>query len=85
MDDVAQAKDLLDKLNGIVKDDVESYFYEYDQNENDVLEMGEFQKLVRQIHPKARQKPIDTLFAMVDTNQDNTISMREFKAKVKNP
>lgn len=54
-------------------------FYNYDQNGNDTLEKKEFYKLIREIDPLARNKPVDNLFLLLDANSDGSISISEFK------
>lgn len=43
-------------------------FYNYDQNDNDVLEFGEFQMLVKDIEASAKPRPTKTLFFLFDQN-----------------
>lgn len=64
-DILEQADQLQKELNDMVQNGdakVNDIFYEYDQNENDALELNEFSVLIKTMNPKARQKPIDTLF-----------------------
>ena len=45
-------------------------FEEYDTNKNTTLEMSEFTKLIKDMNPKSKQKAIETLFLLMDLNED---------------
>ncbi|CAK68317.1 unnamed protein product (macronuclear) [Paramecium tetraurelia] len=85
MHDCEEAEQLLINLNQTIQSGkvaTASLFYNYDQNGNDVLDKQEFYKLIRDIDPMSRNKPVDNLFLLLDSNQDGSISISEFKSKV---
>ncbi|CAD8122209.1 unnamed protein product [Paramecium sonneborni] len=85
INDCEEAEQLLINLNQTIQSGkvaTASLFYNYDQNGNDVLDKQEFYKLIRDIDPMSRNKPVDNLFLLLDANSDGSISISEFKTKV---
>ncbi|CAD8131160.1 unnamed protein product [Paramecium sonneborni] len=87
MNDCDEAEQLLINLNQTIQSGkvaTASLFYNFDQNGNDVLDKQEFYKLIRDIDPMSRNKPVDNLFLLLDANSDGSISISKFKTKVCN-
>ncbi|CAD8210763.1 unnamed protein product [Paramecium octaurelia] len=85
LDDCVEAEQLLLSLNQTIsagKNATAQLFYNYDQNGNDVLDRQEFNKLIHDIDPSIKNKQIDNLFLLLDSNGDGSISISEFKSKV---
>jgi Ca2+-binding EF-hand superfamily protein len=89
LEDVGDAMSLLQGMSDSVhaQDDpdatIRDLFKDYDANENGTLELREFQQLVRELDAAAKQKCIDTLYAIMDANQDGRLQLEELKVQLK--
>lgn len=72
----------LAQLNSILQSpsvNLQQIFANYDQNENNNLELGEFGKIIKTINTQVSDEDIKYIFIKVDVDCNNHISFREFK------
>lgn len=76
---------LYEDLIELVKDqkmDVDHIFRNFDFNQSESMDLHEFERLVRTLQKNVNSQVAEVLFLKFDQNNDGSITLKEFRAKI---